>query len=64
MAKLVITAKDETNRISGKLDKGYVEVPEYKYDQETRLAAARALKEKTGSFKGWAEDAKSELKPS
>jgi hypothetical protein len=38
-----------------------VEVVEYKYDQETRLAAAKALDDKTGSFKGWAEDAKSDL---
>ena len=51
----------ETNRISGKVDKSYVEVPVFKYDQETRLAAAKALNEKTGSFKGWADDAKSEL---
>jgi hypothetical protein len=61
LAKLVITAKDESKRLHGKLDKGYVEVLEYKYDQDTRLAAARALEDKTGSFKGWAEDAKSEL---
>jgi hypothetical protein len=61
VTKYVITAKNETNRISGRLDKGYVEVPEYKYDHETRLAAAKALNEKTGSFKGWADDAKGDL---
>ncbi|MGD0413110.1 MAG: zinc-dependent metalloprotease [Verrucomicrobiota bacterium] len=61
LAKIVVMAKDETNRISGKLDAGRVEVAEFKYDQETRLAAAKALNEKTGSFKGWAEDAKSDL---
>ncbi len=61
LAKQVITAKLDTNRISGKVDKSYVEVPQYKYDQETRLAAARMLNEKTGSFKGWADDAKSQL---
>ena len=61
LAKIVITSKDETNRLDGKLDKGYVQVVGFKYDQETRLAAARALDDKTGSFKGWAEDAKSEL---
>ena len=43
------------------MDKSYVQVPEYKYEQETRLAAAKSLNEKTGSFKGWADDAKSEL---
>ena len=36
-------------------------MPVFKYDQETRLAAARALGEKTGSYKSWADDAKSEL---
>ncbi len=61
LAKLVITSKDDTNRLDGKLDKGYVQVVEFKYDQETRLAAARALDDKTGPFKGWAEDAKAEL---
>ena len=38
-----------------------MQVAEFKYDQETRLAAAKALNEKTGSFKGWADDAKGEL---
>jgi hypothetical protein len=61
VAKTVITAREETNRISGKVDKSYVEVPVFKYKQETRLAAAKALNEKTGSFKGWADDAKNEL---
>ena len=61
LAKIVVMAKDETNRISGKLDAGRVEVTEFNYDQETRLAAAKALNEKTGSFKGWADDAKSDL---
>jgi hypothetical protein len=61
LAKIVVMAKSETNRISGKLDAGRVEVTEFKYDQETRLAAAKALNEKTGSFKGWADDAKSDL---
>jgi hypothetical protein len=60
-AKYVITATDETNRIEGKLDQSYVAVPVFKYDQETRLAAAKALNEKTGSFKGWADDAKGDL---
>jgi hypothetical protein len=61
LAKIVVMAKDETNHISGKLDAGRVEVAAFKYDQETRLAAAKSLNEKTGSFKGWADDAKSDL---
>ncbi len=61
IAKYVVTAQNETNRIAGKVDKSYVEVPVYKYDQETRLAAAKMLGEKNGSFAGWADDAKSDL---
>lgn len=61
MSKYVVTARSETNRVSGKVDKSNVVVPEYKYDHETRLAAAKALNEKTGSFRGWADDAKGEL---
>ena len=61
VAKYVVTAKNETKRITGRVDKSYVEVPEYKYDHETRLAAAKSLNEKTGSFKGWADDAKADL---
>ena len=61
VARQVITARVDTNRISGKVDKGYVEVAQFKYEFETRLAAAKMLNEKTGSFKGWADDAKAEL---
>jgi len=61
LSKIVITAKEDSKRVGGKVDKGYVEVVSFKYDQDTRLAAAKALDDKTGSFKGWAEDAKSEL---
>jgi hypothetical protein len=61
VAKYVITAKDETNRIDGKLDQSYVSVPVFKYDQDTRVAAAKTLNDKTGSFKGWADDAKADL---
>ena len=61
LAKIVVTARNETNLVEGKMDKGYVQVAAFKYDQDTRIAAAKALNEKTGSFKGWADDAKSEL---
>jgi hypothetical protein len=61
IAKYVVTAQSETNRIAGKVDKSYVEVPAYKYDQETRLAAAGMLAEKNGSFAGWSDDAKGDL---
>ena len=61
IAKTVILAKVETNRVSGRVDKSYVEAPVFKYDQETRLAAAKALTEKIGSYKSWADDAKNDL---
>jgi hypothetical protein len=61
IAKYVVTAQNETNTISGKVDKSYVQVPVYLYDQETRLSAARMLGEKNGSFAGWADDAKAAL---
>jgi len=61
IAKQVITTETKTNRISGTVDKSHVQVPEFTYDQETRVAAAKMLNEKTGSFKSWADDAKSEL---
>jgi hypothetical protein len=61
LAKTVITARNETNLLSGKVDKSYVQVEAFKYDQETRIAAAKTLNEKTGSFKDWADDAKSGL---
>jgi hypothetical protein len=61
LSKRVITDRNETNRVPGKVDKGYVEVVEFRYDQETRLAAAKSLDDKPGSFRGWAEDAKSDL---
>ena len=67
LAKLLVMARNEasgtndTQRVAGKLDKGYVEVLDFKYELDTRLAAAKMLNEKTGSFKGWADDAKTEL---
>lgn len=61
VARQVIMARVETNRISGRVGKSYVQVPKFKYDFDVRLAAAKMLNEKTGSFKGWADDAKADL---
>ena len=62
LAKLVLTAKDSTKKLSGKLDKAEITIlADYKYDDETRLAAAKALNDNVGSFKGWATDAKGDL---
>jgi hypothetical protein len=61
LAKLVVTTQDETNKIEGKEDKQLVSVPAFKYDLDTRLEAARMLGPNTGSYKGWADQAKSDL---
>lgn len=61
LAKAVLTAKDKESRIKGKVDKALVEVVDFKYRHETRLAAAKALNDKTGSYQAWAKEAKEKL---
>lgn len=62
LARQVITAKDSKERIQGQVNKSYVEVVDFKYNNTTRLAAAKALNDKIGSYKDWATDAKGELR--
>lgn len=61
LARTVITAKDDEKRIKGKVDKGLVEVIDFKYENETRVAAAKALNDRTGSYRAWSIDAKGDL---
>lgn len=61
LAKAVLLARDKEERIRGKVDKAFVEVPDFVYGYETREAAAKALNDKTGSFEAWAKEAKQEL---
>jgi hypothetical protein len=61
LAKFVIMARKDDERIKGQVDKAYVEVVEFKYEHETRMAAAKALNDKTGSFPAWAKEAKGSL---
>lgn len=61
LAKLVVMAKDDSNHIKGKMDKAYIEVPTFKYDLPTRLAAAHMLSAQIGSFRGWADEARADL---
>jgi hypothetical protein len=61
LAKHVITAQDQTNLIQGREDKAIVSVPHFKYDHATRMDAAKMLGPESGSYKGWADDAKSDL---
>jgi hypothetical protein len=61
LSKAIIMTKDDSQRRRGRVDKSLVEVIDFKYDHDTRLAAARALNDNIGSFRGWAVDAKSTL---
>ncbi len=61
LAKYVITTQDQTNLIQGREDKSIVSVPHFKYDHATRLDAAKMLGPEGGSYKGWADEAKSDL---
>jgi len=61
LAKEVITAKDKKSRIRGKVEKAHVEVVDFKYDHKTRLAAAKALNNKTGSFSAWSKEPKQKI---
>ncbi len=61
MARNILLAKDETKRLKGKVDKSMVEVVDFKFDHETRMAAAKALNDRIGSFRGWSVDAKSDI---
>ncbi len=61
LAKQVVTSQDSTNLIQGREDKSIVSVPHFKYDHATRLDAAKMLGPESGSYKGWADEAKSDL---
>ncbi|MCX6870746.1 MAG: zinc-dependent metalloprotease [Verrucomicrobia bacterium] len=63
-ARLVLTAKDESKRLKGKVDKSFVEVVDFRYEPEVRMAAAKMLNDKTGTYRGWATDAKGDLNKS
>ena len=60
-ASNVITAKDESKTIKGKIDKAVVEVTDYKYSKDTRLAAARMLTSRGGSYSSWSKEGKSNI---
>ena len=63
-ARLVLTAKDDTKRLKGKVDKSLVEVVDFRYEPEVRMAAAKMLNDKMGTYRGWATDAKGDLNKS
>lgn len=61
LADHILTAKNESKKISGKVAKSAVTITDFKYDYKTRMAAATALSDKVGSFASWAKDAKGNL---
>ena len=61
IARVVLTSKDETRRLKGKVDKGLVEVVDFRYEPEIRMAAAKMLNDKTGSYRGWSVDSKGDF---
>ena len=61
LARAALTAKSKDRRIKGKVDKSLVEVVDFKFKHETRLAAAKALNDKTGSYQAWSKEAKEKL---
>jgi len=61
LADHILTAKDNSKKISGKVAKSSVTITDFKYDYNTRMAAAQALSDKTGSFASWAKEAKGSL---
>ncbi|MCS1412164.1 MAG: hypothetical protein M2R45_05368 [Verrucomicrobia subdivision 3 bacterium] len=60
-ASKVILAKDDKKIIKGKIEKARVEVIDYKYSLETRLAAAKMLSDRVGSYKSWSKEGKSDI---
>lgn len=61
LAKSIILKRSKETRIKGKVDKAFVEVPDFEYRYETRLAAAKALNDKTGSYSAWSKEAKQSM---
>jgi Met-zincin len=61
LAHTVILSKNDEEHIKGKVDKSVTEVSVFKYDDETRMAAAKMLNDRTGSYRGWSADSKGDL---
>ncbi|MBL6765671.1 MAG: zinc-dependent metalloprotease [Verrucomicrobiae bacterium] len=58
LAETILTEKDPSKKISGLVSKSQVSVSDYKYDYDTRTAAAKALTDTIGSYRNWATEAK------
>ncbi len=61
LTKELVMARSESKTHRGKVDKATVEVAEFRYDLETRLAASKMLNDGVGSFRKWCSESRSEL---
>ncbi|MBM4001550.1 MAG: hypothetical protein FJ297_18790 [Planctomycetes bacterium] len=58
LGRTIVMAKDEGKVRRGKLSKSTIEVTEFKYDAETRAAAAQMLADNIGSYRSWSREAR------
>jgi hypothetical protein len=61
MAREVIFARNEEKRHKGRVDRATVEVVDFRFDLEMRMAAARMLADQVGSYRNWAVEPRGEL---
>jgi hypothetical protein len=61
LSREVIFARNEEKRHKGRVDRAVVEVVDFRYDMETRSAAARMLSDMVGSYRNWAIDPRGEM---
>ncbi len=61
LSREVVLARNEDRRHKGKVDKATVEVADFRFDLETRAAAARMLSDGSGSFRNWCVEPRTEI---
>jgi hypothetical protein len=61
LGKAIIMAKDTSKVRRGKVMTSIVEVHDYKYDLETRMAAAQMLNDGIGSYRSWSRDVRGQI---
>ena len=61
VAREVVLTRNEERRHKGKVDKATVEVADFRFDLETRSAAARMLSDGAGSFRNWCAEPRADI---
>ncbi len=61
LAREVVLSKSEERRYKGRVDKSTVEVADFRFDLETRSAAARMLSDSAGSFRNWCAEPRTDI---